>query len=320
MARQPTPAVLALAPVCGVVSPTLGFSRYTHASGRLAAHHAKRILDLDQRAPACPARVARWGHFGTPVLLFPTAGGDFEEVERFHLVGALRELIDAGRIKVFSVDGVAAGTGCAARTHPSTARAPRACSMPTSTRRWCRSSAAIARATPSRSSRPAPHSVRTAPCPAVPAAERIPRGHRAERHLRSVEVSGERLHARVAGRVSPARSARSPKAATPHDLRRRFVLLATGEGEYETPAESKRMSAALGAAGMPTHLEMWGRDFAHGWNTWREMLPRYLARARLKRRYRSTAKLTGTRTCPADAAIGPPARPRRWKPSPATRA
>ena len=35
-----------------------------------------------QRLPE-PARVARWGHFGTPLLLFPTAGGDFEEVERF---------------------------------------------------------------------------------------------------------------------------------------------------------------------------------------------------------------------------------------------
>src|SRR5262245_51019099 len=62
-----------------------------------------------ERLPV-PARVVRWGHFGTPVLLFPTAGGDAEEVERFHLVGALRELMDKGRIKVFAVEGVAART------------------------------------------------------------------------------------------------------------------------------------------------------------------------------------------------------------------
>src|SRR5512138_2085414 len=55
-----------------------------------------------------PARVVRWGHFGTPVLLFPSAGGDCEEVERFHLVGALTGSIETGRIKVFSVDGIAA--------------------------------------------------------------------------------------------------------------------------------------------------------------------------------------------------------------------
>ena len=32
--------------------------------------------------------VARWGHFGVPVLVFPTAGGDAEEIERNHLVDA----------------------------------------------------------------------------------------------------------------------------------------------------------------------------------------------------------------------------------------
>ena len=30
----------------------------------------------------CDVTVARWGHWGTPVLLFPTAGGDAEEIER----------------------------------------------------------------------------------------------------------------------------------------------------------------------------------------------------------------------------------------------
>ena len=54
-----------------------------------------------------PARMARWGHFGAPVLIFPTAGGDFEEIERFQLVAALGALIDGGRIKVYSVDALA---------------------------------------------------------------------------------------------------------------------------------------------------------------------------------------------------------------------
>ena len=62
-----------------------------------------------QRLPE-QARVVRWGHFGTPVLLFPTAGGDYEEVERFHMVRVLGELIDAGRIKVYSIDSVAGKT------------------------------------------------------------------------------------------------------------------------------------------------------------------------------------------------------------------
>src|SRR6185295_17324344 len=54
-----------------------------------------------------PITLARWGDFGTPVLVFPTAGGDAEEIERHHLVGACGELIDNGRIKLYSCDSVA---------------------------------------------------------------------------------------------------------------------------------------------------------------------------------------------------------------------
>lgn len=54
-----------------------------------------------------PARIVRWGHYGKPVLLFPTAGGDCEEAERHGLIAAIAWLIEAGRIKVYSVDSVA---------------------------------------------------------------------------------------------------------------------------------------------------------------------------------------------------------------------
>ena len=51
--------------------------------------------------------MVRWGTYGTPVLIFPTAGGDAEEIERFHLVGVLSELLEAGLVKVYSVDSLA---------------------------------------------------------------------------------------------------------------------------------------------------------------------------------------------------------------------
>ena len=51
--------------------------------------------------------LARWGHYGVPVLLFPTAGGDAEEVERNQLIAHLAPLIDDGRVKVYSCDSVA---------------------------------------------------------------------------------------------------------------------------------------------------------------------------------------------------------------------
>ncbi len=50
--------------------------------------------------------VAVWGVRGTPVVLFPTAGGDAREVERYGLVGALEPLVEAGWLRVISCDSV----------------------------------------------------------------------------------------------------------------------------------------------------------------------------------------------------------------------
>src|SRR5437773_5384665 len=51
--------------------------------------------------------VVRWGVLGVPVLVFPSAGGDAEEIERHGLVNACGPLLAAGRIKLYSVDSVA---------------------------------------------------------------------------------------------------------------------------------------------------------------------------------------------------------------------
>ena len=51
--------------------------------------------------------MVRWGTFGRPVLIFPSAGGDAEEIERFGLIGACGPLLAEGRVKLYSVDSVA---------------------------------------------------------------------------------------------------------------------------------------------------------------------------------------------------------------------
>lgn len=52
------------------------------------------------------ATLARWGTYGQPVLVLPTAGGDAEEIERFQMMKVLDPLLTAGRIKVYSCDSV----------------------------------------------------------------------------------------------------------------------------------------------------------------------------------------------------------------------
>src|SRR5581483_6639759 len=58
-------------------------------SATLAAAMQKQAWTWTTPRLSEPARLVRWGHFGAPVLIFPTAGGDFEELERFHLISAL---------------------------------------------------------------------------------------------------------------------------------------------------------------------------------------------------------------------------------------
>jgi esterase/lipase superfamily enzyme len=227
---------------------------------------------------SAPARVARWGHYGTPVLLYPTAGGDFEEIERFHLIGALRELLQNGRIKVFSVDGVAA------RTWLRGTETPERCidvqnaydayidnEVVPLIRRDCASEtleiivagAAIGA-----------HNAVASLC-------RLPRVFRVAIALSGIFDLSKYLTSGFTpalAAVSPLHSLRAgARGQSAQDLRRRFVMLATGEGDYESPSESAQMGQALNAAGVPYTLELWGRHFAHSWNTWREMLPRYLA-------------------------------------------
>lgn len=50
--------------------------------------------------------VARWGTTGKSFVLFPTGGADYLDVERFLLVRALAPLVEAGRVRVYSVDSV----------------------------------------------------------------------------------------------------------------------------------------------------------------------------------------------------------------------
>ncbi|RYY67219.1 MAG: esterase [Chitinophagaceae bacterium] len=50
--------------------------------------------------------IASYGHFGFALLLVPTAAADFLEYERFQLIDTLRPFIDAGKLKVFSINSI----------------------------------------------------------------------------------------------------------------------------------------------------------------------------------------------------------------------
>ena len=223
------------------------------------------------------ARVVRWGHYGTPVLLFPTAGGDYEEVERFHLIGALGELIDAGRVKVYSIDSVA-GKHWLRGTDT-----PEYCSKVQNSfdafiyhevaaliRDDCQSPAV--EIITAGASIGAFNAVATV-C-RHPDAFRLAIGMSGTYDLSKYLNGSMNLDFHYSSPVHYLPGLEDgPQLA---QLRQRFIVLPTGQGQWEDIGESWRLASLLGRKGVPNRVDPWGREWDHNWVTWRAMLPKYL--------------------------------------------
>ena len=223
------------------------------------------------------ATLVRWGTYGQPVLLFPTAGGDAEEVERMHLVASVGPLIEAGKIKLYSCDSVA-GAALLAREgdarhqmwlqnqfhqyvrHEVVAAIRSDCESP-ALEIWA-AGASIG----------AFH--------AVAAVCRFP-----DVFARACAMSGTYDLRRFYDAKdftdefwvsSPLHFLAMLDGVHLEKLRTRFILLISGEGRAEDIGESWRLANVLGKKGIPNRVESWGPSWPHDWQTWRKMLPQVL--------------------------------------------
>ena len=222
--------------------------------------------------------VVRWGEVGTPVLFFPTAAADCEETERFHMVGTLAPLLEAGRIKLYSVDSVAgaswltkdasaAGGGRVQNRFDAFLYHELVPAIRTDCRR---DDIEIIAAGPS-----------IGAFNALAAICRHP-----DVFSTAICMSGTYDLSRfLEGEITADYYESSPLHFVPNlpedgdhlrRLRDRFILLAHGEGRWEDPEQSWRVADVLGARGIRNRVDAWGPTYDHDWPTWREMLPRYL--------------------------------------------
>ena len=221
--------------------------------------------------------MVRWGTYGQPVLVFPTAGGDAEEIERMHLVGSVRGLIEAGKIKVYSCDSVA-GAALLARERD----AQHQMWLQNQFQQYVRHEVVPAIRTDCKSdtieiwvagaSIGAFHAVAvTCRWPDVFARACAMSGTYDLRRFYDARDFSDDFWV-----SSPVHFV--PKLDGVHlaKLRERFLLLASGEGRAEDIGESWRMADALGKQGVPNRVDPWGQHVHHDWETWREMLPKYL--------------------------------------------
>lgn len=223
------------------------------------------------------ASLVRWGTFGQPVLLFPTAGGDAEEIERFLMIKVLSPLIDAGKVKVYSCDSVAGLAMVQKEGSPGH-------------RQWLLNQF---------------HQyVRHEVVPAIrsdckndgqeiiAAGASIGAFHAAAVICRFPDVFSKAIC--MSGTFDIRRFMSSdkfgddywvssplhfvPTLSGPHldKLRTRFVLIPSGEGKAEDINESWNLARVLGSKGIPNRVDSWGKQTPHDWMTWRDMLPKYL--------------------------------------------
>ncbi len=217
--------------------------------------------------------LVRWGVLGTPVLIFPTAGGDAEEIERFGLIEALSPLLADGRVKVYSVDSIA-GRSWMRKEDPRHSA-------------WLQNQfdAAIRYEVV-----PAIHADCGGELPIITSGSSIGAFNAMASLCRHPDVFGAAicmsgtydLEPWLHGHWSDEFYFSSPLHFLPglegpvlDMLRQRFVLLATGTGDYENEGESWRMADVLGAKGIPNRVDAW-HSWSHDWPTWRAMLPGYL--------------------------------------------
>src|SRR6185369_14018855 len=53
-----------------------------------------------------PMEIVTYGYYGFPLLMFPTAAADYLEYERFYVIDAIKDPIESGKVKVFSINSI----------------------------------------------------------------------------------------------------------------------------------------------------------------------------------------------------------------------
>lgn len=218
-----------------------------------------------------------YGHFGFPLLMFPTAAADFEEYERFHLIDAIGHLIEAGRVKVYSIDSVNRHTWMNDDIHPG-----RRAYLHEFYDQYVTDEVV-----------PFIWHNQHGRQGIITSGASVGGYHAMNFLLRhpdlfsgTIAMSGSYDLSQFIGDYMDERVYfNSPYAYVPNihgwqlealrDHGKRIHIV-SGQGAYESPGMSGHMSKLLWDKGIWHNLDLWGHDMRHDWPTWRRMLPYYL--------------------------------------------
>jgi esterase/lipase superfamily enzyme len=241
------------------------------------------VTELWSDAIGAAGTVIRYGHWGRPVLVFPSEHGQAWDFENNGMVGAVQGLLDEGRVKVYCVDSFDAGSW-SDQTIPLEERARQHGRYES----WILGDVV-------------PWIYRDGQGPAEVATLGCSLGafHAANLALKRADLFPLALC--FSGNYDPASWHGWGERGTaayfnnPMDyvghlagdhlgwLRDRVsLLLVCGQGQWEDTTGSlestKRFAALLAGQGIRHELDLWGHDVPHDWPSWRAQVAHHLPR------------------------------------------
>lgn len=227
---------------------------------------------LDKEMP-----IASYGHYGFALLLVPTAAADYLEYERFQLMDTLAPYIDAGKLRVFSVNSI-------------------------NNESWLNNEMQGEHKAIRQNQFnkyifdeviPFIKTNTSAETPIITCGASFGALHSMNLFLKRpdlidgvIAMSGVYdLTEYTKGFYDEQVYFNSPSHYIPNltdnwyleNIRKsKHIHILTGSGNYEDPEASRKFSMLLNNKGIPHEVDVWGPEWTHDWPTWRAMLPHYL--------------------------------------------
>ena len=219
-----------------------------------------------------------YGHFGAPVLVFPTSGGDEHEYAQRGMVDAVAHLIDAGRIKLFCINSINQDSWYA-RAHPRHRSYKQAMydryvidEVVPFVRNHCRTpNIAI---TTTGCSFGAYHAVNS--LLKHPDVFRRCIAQSGVYDLRCFMDGDYDDNFYFNNPIDYMANLRDPWFL--EHLSGCEIHLVTGHGPWEDSTTSRQLAAAIRGCGVTVHLDDWGSDGGHDWPFWRKQIGVYLGK------------------------------------------
>ena len=227
---------------------------------------------LDREMP-----IATFGDFGFALLLIPTAAADYLEYERFQLIDSLAPHINAGKVKVFSINSMNKESWMNNQMEG----AHKAIRQNQFNNYVFNEVIPFIKASTSSTT------------PIITCGASFGALHSMNLFLKRPDIidgviamSGVYdLHEYTKGFNDDQVFFNSPMDYMPglsdnwylDNIRKsHHIHILSGSGAYEDPEASRAFAGVLYNKGINYELDIWGEDMTHDWPTWRDMLPYYL--------------------------------------------